>query len=256
MTRWRVGSSLALVGLAVLGCTPTPAMPEVEAIEVEALREAFANPTAPVTEANAIAVADEVIAKQAVYEVVADYLGRVFESEGEAVEGHVVLAQTSDPDTATVYLLFACPGDSLDNEDVGFAFGTMRLDAEALTPNVTQAAAFTGHGSIAFDKCQLEDLELDGDAPIYRDPETEEMLVDPTIDFVEVDGLIGTQSLRALDNALQFLPNDQTNVLYTVADGTLVLESDSLADEVRLRGTNGSLVCSVGEGEAFGCEPP
>jgi hypothetical protein len=231
----RVGVPALLLLLA--GCSPQLEPIRWQGVDIDALREAIANPTGVVDETSANEVADEIVISADAYQAVSSYLHDVFLTEpGEHLAPAWVLPQALDG--TSIYLLVACPGDG---DAPPFSAGSIRIDSPTLTAEVVSTFDVRGQLLLSFEGCEIGPATFDGSSRVYRDLELGEFAVEPDIDVAFEDQTI------TLDRPILWDVGGEVHVLYELDSGdTLVLEWASAELELRLRGVNGSLVCTAG----------
>lgn len=238
---------LALSGC--LGCLPDPEPVHWDALDMDALRDALANPTAEVTKATTAEAAARVVSGQAAFREFSRFiLGRFLPLPGDA-GGDWVIPQALDG--TSVYAMLACPGE--DPTAIGhFEHGYMRLDSPTLTQALIESRSFGGDLQLGFRNCRIGQFVYEGAIPAHLDAERVEIGLNPeNVRYRDlVKGEEGTLSSPSLIGLLQ------TQQLLTLGSGrTLTLISQPFILTLQLVGTNGTLVCEILDRE-FVCTPP
>ncbi len=247
MTRRR-----GLIGLALmLGCTPELEPIHWDAVDIEALREAIANPTGIVDEASADEVGAAVVQRNEPYRVLSDYLHGVFVGDMSGDEGPVwVLPQALDG--TSVYLIVACPGP-LGADAPPFSRGSVRVDSPTLDAEVVSTFAVQGQLRLSFTACEIADYTFDGVAPAFHTAEPLALGFVPTLDFFRADQ---PDAVFELHEPVLWDASDRISVLFELDSGeTLTLDWLAAQVELRLRGRNGELICTIA-GSSLECVPP
>lgn len=249
---------LGLIGC--VGCLPNPEPVHWEAFDVDALRDALANPTAAVTEATITEAAANVAAGQAAFRELGTFIADTFLSLAGDASGHGVIPQAIPQahwvipqalDGTSVYAMLACPGE--DPGAIGlFEHGYMRLDSPTLTQELIESRSFGGDLQLEFFDCEIGQFSYVGAVPAHFDVERLEVGLNPENvryrDLVKgEDGMLSSRSLIGLEQTQQLLTLE--------SGGTLSLISQPFILTLQLVGTNGTLVCVIIDDE-FVCTPP
>jgi hypothetical protein len=234
-----------------LGCTPELEPIRWEAIDVEALREAIAQPTGDVDEATSNEVGAAIVQRHEAQRVLAEYLHSVFvgAESGDQQPPHVAPQAL---DGTSVYLLVACPGPLGDYEQP-FAHGSMRVDSPTLDAEVLSTLFVRGQLRSSFSDCRIDEYVFDGVARIFIDTEPSELGFVPELEVVRLRTPDEPYELR---EAMLWDAAGRVSALFELRSGkTLVLDWHVHEPELRLRGRNGELLCAV-VGGSLKCDPP
>lgn len=236
---------LSLTLVSGLACTPDLAPIEWDAVDIEALRNAIANPTGIVDEASSKEVADSIVEGSEAYRLLAAFIHAVFVAdEGTSPDASVVWVVPQALGGTSVYALVACPGDSLDGE-ASFANGFLRVDSPTITADLISTFAIEGSILLGFSACQIGDYVFDGGGPAYHGTAPVELA------FVPTQGLRSTRGedqtlVLSLDEPVMWELGGAVSLLFTLSSGaTLALDLDPLSAELQLRGVNGALTCEI-----------
>jgi hypothetical protein len=244
--------SCCLLALA-LGCTPELEPIHWEAIDVAALRQAIAQPTGTVDEANAQAVGGAIVQRNEPYRVLADYLHTVFvgAESGDRQRQPPWVAPQALAGTS-VYLLVACPGPLGDFEQP-FTHGSMRVDSPTLDGDVLSTIGVRGQLRLSFAACELGEYMFEGAARAFVDTDPSELGLVPELAVARLDQLDAAYQLR---EPVLWDAADRVSALFELSSGeTLVLDWYVAQLGLRLRGRNGELICTVVD-DSLDCMPP
>lgn len=245
---------VALIGC--VGCLPDPEPVHWDAVDMDALRDALANPTAAVTEATTAEASANVASGQAAYRELGTFIADTFlslagDASGNGVIPHAHWVIPQALDGTSVYAMLACPGE--DPDAIGhFEHGYMRLDSSTLTHELIESRSFGGDLQLEFFDCQIGQFSYVGAVPGHFDVERLEVGLNPEKvtyrDLVKgEDGMLSSRSLIGLEQTQQ--------LLILGSGGTLSLISQPFILTLQLVGTNGILVCVIIDDE-FVCTPP
>lgn len=232
--------ALALACIACPACLPQPAPVEWDALDTEALREQIANPTGEVTDATIDEVTAIVVADLPAYRTITSFLllGLIQPFSADAAPAWVFPQALNG---TSVYALLACPGEDVNAQDVGFAYGWMRVDSPTLTQALIESRSLGGDLQLSFEACRIGEYTFNGPAPAHFDEDRPDLGVGMQISY--------TAQLAAREGVLDqslLIDDDGAHVVFTLASGqTLTLEWSPLTLTLELLGTNGALVCEV-----------
>lgn len=244
-------SRRVVVMALALGCTPELEPIRWQPIDIDALREAIANPTGTVDEAGADQVAAAIVQRHEPYRVLANYLHEVFiDDEAGTADPVRVLPQALEG--TSVYVLVACPGP-VGSTRSPFSHGSMRIDSPTLDAEMISSLDFGGQLRLSFTACEIEDLVFAGVARAYHGSDPAELGVVPQLTVARRDQADAVY--RLLEPVLWDAP-DRFSALFELSSGeTLALDWYATHPELRLRGNNGALVCEI-VGAELECVPP
>lgn len=240
-------AAIALIGC--VGCLPDPEPVRWDAFDLDALRDALANPTAPITDQTLVEAADLAAPPRLAYVELSRFVVQTLLSLAGDGGGKWVIPQALDG--TSVYAMLACPGEDPDGMAY-FEHGYMRLDSPTLTQELIESRSFGGDLQLSFVDCQVGQFNFAGNVPAHLDREQLEvgLGVDDAAyrDLVTgEDGKLGWPTLIAIDRSKQLL---------TLSSGeTLALIWQPFLPTLQLIGANATLVCEVIDGELV-CTPP
>jgi hypothetical protein len=241
---------LLLLGL-VLGCTPELEPIRWEQVDVDALREAIANPTGLVDERNTDEVAGTIVQREAPYRVLSSYLQAVF-AGAQPDRAAPVWVVPQALDGTSVYVLVACPGPR-DAEAAPFRYGSMRIDSPTLDDDVISTLGIRGQLRLSFAACEVDDFTFEGIAPAFHDSDPQEFGFVPNLEVMRSDA---PGSIYQLREPIFWGAADRISALFELSSGeTLVLDWYAGGSALRLRGRNGELNCAVAD-QSLECVPP
>lgn len=238
--------------VVALGCTPELEPIHWEAIDMDALREAIARPTADVDEANSNEVGAAIVQHHEAQRVLAEYLHTVFLG-AESGDRQPPYVAPQALDGTSVYLLVSCPGPLSDAHQQPFAHGSMRVDSPTLDAEVLSTLFVRGQLRSSFEDCRIGEHVFDGVARVFIDTEPIELGFVPELEVVRLRTPNEPYQLR---EPMLWDAADRVSALFDLRSGeTLVLDWSVDEPGLRLRGRNGELICSR-VGGSLDCNPP
>lgn len=250
-------SAALLAGLIGSACLPNLEPITWELLDVEALRDAIAHPDGLVTATTANEMAHEIIANREVDVTLSTYFDNVFIESAPSEPEPAAPPTPAHASGTSLYALVACPGALLDASDVGFTHGTMRVDSGSIHGKLDDPRQIVDDMQLSFESCEIGRYVIDGVARAHHDPERAQILIAPALEvFDQVSGATGRLTLPMIFDWSDPVMGVGAliSVLITLESGkTLVLEIEGT--ELRLRGSNGALVCTIMLGN-LGCVPP
>ena len=234
-----------------LGCTPELEPIRWQPIDIDALRQAIAEPTGFVDEASANEVAAAIVQRNEPYRVLAEYLHGVFMGAEAGEVGPPWLVPQALAGTS-VYVMVACPGP-LDDFAEPFAHGSMRIDSPTLDAEVISTFAVRGQLRLSFTACEIDEYVFEGTARAFHDSDPHELGLTPELDVAWLAQPDQPYTLREpvlLDAA------GRVSALFELSSGeTLALDWYVTQVELHLRGRNGELLCTIVD-SSLDCVPP
>ncbi len=228
--------------LMLASCSPQLEPIRWEGQDVEALREAIAEPTGVVDRASIRELAGNVARSADAYWSIARHLREVFlTAPSERSEPAWVIAQARGG--TSVYLLVACPGDG---DAPPFSAGSFRVDSPTLSAELVSTFEVRGELLLSFEDCQVGRSTFDGSA--WVDRELDELAVVPelTVNFDE--------HVIELDRAFLWDTRGELQLLYELDSGETIIVEWSRPDRaLRLRGANGSRGCRITADDRLNC---
>jgi hypothetical protein len=260
-----VNESCAIAMVLLGACSPEPSSVRWRPIDLEALDEALAAPTADVTPRTTREVAAAFAREEVLLGLTIGFVRRVLtREEGREVStstwrrGSAVPRVLEDEalSATSVYVRASCPGPDPSNPDVDFAYGQLRIDSAQLTREALEDYTIEGDLFLQFEACRMSSLELDGTMAAYYDPDAIELALAP--DLQVEDRVTGSWPSSGFERPMRVTDFEAAEVLFVLESArTLVLEWTTAGTTVGLRGRNGAFACAFDrEPPALTCEGP